>query len=147
VKPHRLSAEADLSPSPTQLVELANRARATAGCGALRWDAELAAAAQAHGRDLVWAESFSHTGSDGSNVLHRVRRHSTRWRLVGENLASGMSLAEDAIVAWLNSPAHRDNLLNADFTHVGSGIQALRVVEGFMPGYLFVQVYGRFATT
>ncbi|MCA9379518.1 hypothetical protein KC640_03750, partial [Candidatus Dojkabacteria bacterium] len=39
-----------------------------------------------------------------------------------ENLAEGFFDNSQAMVAWMNSPTHRDNILRADFTEVGFGI-------------------------
>lgn len=125
-------------PTAHDLGSFANRARMASGLGLLAWDQSLAAAALAHAHDLVNAGRFSHDGSDGSNVMQRVKRHPGAWSLVGENLASGMPQPDQAITGWLESPGHRENLLRAEFTHAGAAVLALPS----RPGFLWVQVYG-----
>jgi uncharacterized protein YkwD len=42
-------------------------------------------------------------------------------RLVGENVAFGYSSGKTVTSAWMNSPGHRDNLLNKDHRLLGVG--------------------------
>lgn len=42
-------------------------------------------------------------------------------RRVGENIAYGNISADQMMVNWMNSPGHRANILNANFTHIGIG--------------------------
>ena len=46
----------------------------------------------------------------------------TGWRTAGENIAYGYPSARDVQEGWMNSPGHRENILNAGFTHVGVGL-------------------------
>jgi uncharacterized protein YkwD len=108
---------------------LLNGERADHGLAPLTTNAKLAAAATAYAQDLVAGSYFSHTGRDGSGVLDRIQRSGylppdAGW-VLGENLAWGTgSLATPGAImqAWMNSPGHRDNILNADYREIGIGI-------------------------
>lgn len=121
---------------------LANHARHAHGVPLLAHHSHLAAAARAHAEDLLASGRFSHDGSDGSDVLLRVRRTGSGWLAVGENLAMGMARAGDALRGWLNSPPHRANLLHPGFTYAGAAVLPLPLRPGVLLGYLWVQVYG-----
>jgi hypothetical protein len=108
---------------------LLNGERADQGLAPLAPNDKLATAAAAHAQDLVAGSYFSHTGRDGSDVLDRIKRtgyirDDRAWR-VGENLAWGTgALATPAAIvrAWMNSPGHRENLLNARYREIGVGV-------------------------
>ncbi|MCX6954741.1 MAG: CAP domain-containing protein [Verrucomicrobia bacterium] len=67
--------------------------------------------------------------------LERAQRHGLDRGRIGENVLamslrllddappSCASVAADAVVQWMNSPGHRANLLNRDFTHFGGAVQ------------------------
>jgi uncharacterized protein YkwD len=44
----------------------------------------------------------------------------------GENVASGYRNAEDLAQGWIDSPEHRENILDGTFTHTG-----LVVINGY----------------
>ena len=39
-----------------------------------------------------------------------------------ENVGFGFDSPEDAVRGWVNSPEHRDNIVNREHTHIGSGV-------------------------
>ena len=41
--------------------------------------------------------------------------------LCGENIAAGQGEPKDVVEAWMNSPGHRDNIMNKDFKKIGIG--------------------------
>ena len=126
----------DAAPAPATLAAvtettlcLLNGERADRGLPALTANPALASAATAYAGDLVAGSYFSHTGRDGSTLLDRIRRvgyvpDDRPWRL-GENLAwgTGVLAAPGAIVlAWMNSPGHRENILDPGYREIGIGI-------------------------
>ncbi len=79
----------------------------------------LSAAALAHSRDMAERGFLSHRGSHGSTPGERVTRAGYRWRLVGENIASGVGSADRAVEGWLASPHHCANIMTAGFRRLG----------------------------
>ena len=102
---------------------LANRHRAEVGCAALRWDARLAAVAEAHADDMRARAYFDHTSPEGRSFAQRLRDAGLVERgPAGENLALGQPDAAHALADWLRSPPHRENLDDCGFTHHGLGV-------------------------
>jgi uncharacterized protein YkwD len=76
-------------------------------------------AARAHARDMAAHGFFAHRGSDGSSPGKRVTHAGYRWRLVGENIASGIGTARQVVAGWLSSPPHCANIMTAEFRQMG----------------------------
>jgi uncharacterized protein YkwD len=112
--------------SARSLLCLMNRERARAGVRQLRLNRCLGRAAGEHARDMVRRRYFAHRSRDGRDFDDRILAtgyapRPERWT-VGENLAWGAAPAGDpawVLRAWLNSPGHRENLLNAAYRDVG----------------------------
>jgi uncharacterized protein YkwD len=116
------SAQAATTAGSTDtVVALVNQEREKAGCDAVTVDNRLTAAAEDHSQDQADMGKMTHTGSDGSTVGKRVTRAGYTWSKVGENVASGTTSPERAMQLWMNSSAHRDNILNCAFGHIGVG--------------------------
>jgi uncharacterized protein YkwD len=65
-----------------------------------------------------WVESFLGAGIGGE---------------IGENLARDFDSPEQVVLAWLNSPAHRDNLLNPTFSHLAITLGTVNYPDGASP--------------
>jgi uncharacterized protein YkwD len=87
--------------------------------GALAWNAQLTQASLVHSDDMVARNFFSHTGSDGSSAGQRATRAGYVWRTWGENIAAGQVGVDNVITAWMNSPGHCANMMNANFRDIG----------------------------
>jgi uncharacterized protein YkwD len=122
-KPVRTLAAADQLESGV-LVEL-NAIRRAHGLIPVRLSHPLSAAADAHSRSMGRYGYFEHESRDGSAFWKRVQRYYAArsygtWS-VGENLlwSSGNVDASDALKLWMESPAHRANILTARWREVG----------------------------
>ena len=104
-----------------QVVALVNAARAEAGCGPLRVDARVTAAAQGHSDDMAANDYFSHDSLDGRSFADRLRAAGYP-SPGGENIAQGQRSAQAVHDAWMNSSGHRANILNCGFTTIGVGL-------------------------
>jgi len=129
-----------------QILDAINKARAVArdcqdGKGlvsaapALVWNHELYASAYEHSYDLAQSDTFSHYGSGtesditGSNnnkasyFNERIKAHGyVNYKTIGENIAGGQLSIEEAVEAWIDSPTHCTNLMNAEFKEVGVAV-------------------------
>jgi uncharacterized protein YkwD len=99
-----------------------NAQRRARGLPALQMDAKLGRAAQGHACDNAARQSYSHVGSDGSELQNRLGRSGYRYRLAAENTGRGFGTAERAVQWWMNSAHHKDNILLAPVVDVGIGI-------------------------
>lgn len=104
----------------TQVLVLINQQRIAQGLAPFAWQANLAAAAQAHSQDLAAHHFCSHNGSDGSNPGTRIARAGYRARAWGETVGCGQQTPGDVVNAWMNSPGHRA-ILMGQYQHAGVG--------------------------
>jgi uncharacterized protein YkwD len=126
-------AVADANAVDARLLQRINRARAQSRrCGdklfppapPLQPSALLTRAAQAHAQDMISHHFFAHRGYDGSTPAQRVAATGYRYRIVGENIASGPETEAQAVAGWLASPAHCENIMDARFGESGVGYAA-----------------------
>jgi hypothetical protein len=59
---------------------------------------------------------------NGKKVSDRAQDAGYKYFLVEENIAYNQKDAAAVVTAWMNSPHHRENLLNPDITQIGIGI-------------------------
>lgn len=101
----------------------ANRHRRARGLEPLVPGEPLNKAARLHARNMARLGFFDHTDPQGRSVDDRVaifdKAH--RFTFIGENIAAGYGSAAEACRGWMNSPGHRGNILNPDYTHIGGG--------------------------
>ncbi len=57
---------------------------------------------------------FEHTRPNGESALSGINNAC----MMGENIAKGQTSPQEVVNDWLNSPGHRANILNKDFTHM-----------------------------
>jgi uncharacterized protein YkwD len=104
---------------PAAARDAINAYRAKHGLPPLKLNAKLAAAAEAHAKDLSRHDTISHKGSDGSDPWLRITRAGYAPRLAAENVATGQANFTEAMRDWEHSPAHDRNLKLADATEMG----------------------------
>jgi uncharacterized protein YkwD len=118
-----------------EVLRLVNTARSQAQrCGRslmqavppLRLNPLLSDAALAHAQDMLRFNYFDHTGHDGSTPAERVAATGYRYRIVGENLASGAETPPEAVRGWMASPGHCQNIMDDRFTELGVAFAANR---------------------
>lgn len=127
-KPGNGSTEENIpeSNSPTgahpfvqEVVSLVNAERAKEGLSPLTIDTKVQAAAQVRARECE--QLFSHTRPNGSSFATALREQNVSYRSAGENIAWGQKTPREVVNAWMNSPGHRANIMNAAFTTIGVG--------------------------
>lgn len=104
-----------------EVVRLVNEERAKEGLAPLGTFDTLTQAAAIRAPELV--ELFSHTRPNGSTCFTALDETGARRgaHTCGENIAAGSPTAAEVVDLWMNSPGHRANILNPDFTHIGVG--------------------------
>ena len=131
-----------------RVLALTNDARAhTRRCGGTTFAAApplslnpaLERAALEHSQDMALHDYMDHTGRDGSSPAQRITRTGYQWRMVGENLASGIMSADEAVAGWLQSPHHCANLMTARFNEMGI---AFAVNPSSEAGVYWTQTFG-----
>jgi uncharacterized protein YkwD len=119
------SASQEIHPSEQALLDRVNRERVANGRKPLIWDHKAGDVARVHSRDMANRWYFSHLDPQGRYVGERLRNAGIYWRWAGENIymhKDGEETADSAVRGWMQSAGHRENILNANFTHTGVGI-------------------------
>jgi uncharacterized protein YkwD len=95
---------------------------------------ELTLAARRHSEDMLRRRFFSHTNPDRKTTVDRVRAALKRevtasaenlWMRTGA-IASAQKIVDEAVAQLMDSRLHRNNILNARYTHVGVGVAVTR---------------------
>jgi uncharacterized protein YkwD len=122
-----------------------NLARRAMGAAALIDDANLMAAAADYSIELARMGRLSHESPtpDRRTLAERLAAAgASNWSRAGENLAKihgpDFELAEAVTKGWLDSPGHRRNLLEREYTLAGVGVA--RAADGY---WYVTQVYAR----
>jgi uncharacterized protein YkwD len=104
------------------MLDLVNIEREKSGASPLVWCPLLAQVATKHSQDMVDRQFFDHDNPDGVTPDEREKNAGYDYTLSGENIAVGQRTVREVMVAWMDSPGHRANILTPEFTHFGSGI-------------------------
>lgn len=118
-----------LSEFEHEIWRLTNEQRSKYQLPRLEYEEGLADLARQHSRDMVNYGYFDHKDHQGRMVSERHKEFYPQLIVssLGENLArftsTEMSFSPQEIVeGWMNSPEHRVNLLDPDYTHLGVGV-------------------------
>jgi hypothetical protein len=115
-------AKAQALPSGAkQLFAMANQTRASYGLGSLKWDPALAAGALQHCILMAQEEQISHRYQGEADLTVRAGHAGAHFSLVEENVAVG-PYVDGIHRGWMNSPGHRENLLNPQIDRVGIAV-------------------------
>jgi uncharacterized protein YkwD len=109
-----------------QAFHLINDKRRAQNLPPLKWNDDVARAARAHSQNMAEYKFLSHQGTDGSMVDDRADRVGlNKWRAIGENIAYNRGYAqpiEFAVESWMESPKHKQNLLDTRWQESAIGI-------------------------
>ncbi len=118
----RCPAPAEEAAARDRVVALTNAARRESGLAPLQPSQRLDRVAHGHACDMAARGTFSHAGSDGSDLGLRMRRGNYAYRMGAENVAKGFDTPERLVSGWMNSPGHRANILQPKAREVGVGL-------------------------
>jgi uncharacterized protein YkwD len=120
-----------------------NTQRAAQGEKPLSMNGQLTTAAQAKANDMAARDYWSHVTPDGQQPWVFIDNAGYSYQAAGENLAYGFGTSDQIIDAWMNSPEHRANILNASYQDVGFGIINIANYQGEGPQTLVVAMYAQ----
>jgi len=126
--------------SPERVIEATNQKRGEKGLAPLTINSKLNEAAQRKAGDMFAFDYWAHTSPSGRNPWAFFQEVGYKYLYAGENLARDFQDSGAVVEAWMNSPTHRDNLLNPNYKEIG-----LAVVNGTLNGVettLVVQLFG-----
>ncbi|MFC1727292.1 CAP domain-containing protein [Patescibacteria group bacterium] len=125
---------------PERVIELTNQERAKHGLSPLNHNLTLSQAAQLKAGDMFAFDYWAHTSPSGRDPWGFFKDAGYTYLYAGENLARDFQNPEAVVQAWMNSPSHRENILNDRYQEIG-----LVVVDGTLDGVettLVVQLFG-----
>ena len=67
------------------------------------------------------ASKMAHERPDGTMFFTAFGEAGVACQVAGENIAGGQRSPAEVVNAWMNSPGHRRNILNEEYTHMGAG--------------------------
>ncbi|MEF3307162.1 CAP domain-containing protein [Paenibacillus sp. GYB003] len=124
-----------ISPEELQMVELVNKARQEASLSPLTVDAPLSEVARLKSEDMAEHNYFSHQSPTYGSPFEMMSQFNISYSSAGENIACNQTV-QGAHETLMNSPGHRENILNPTFTHIGVGI-----VDGGKCGKIVTQQF------
>lgn len=129
--------------SSSSLLQYTNNFRSKSGEAGLTINPRLTAAAQAKANDMVGRDYWSHISPTGESPWNFITANQYNYQQAGENLAFGFSNAANTVTGWMNSPTHRDNVLNTNYSEVGFGIASSPNFQGKGPEIIVVAEYAQ----
>jgi uncharacterized protein YkwD len=129
---------ADLQPAAGNVDQVAqatlcllNLERRVSSLPPLAEQSQLSQASSGYSADMVARQFFDHVSPDGKTLVDRLTAvgylGSVDTWAAGENIAWGtgdLSTPRSIVQAWMNSPPHRENILDTTFREIGLGIAA-----------------------
>jgi len=130
---------ASAAASSSGIIDLVNSTRQSSGLNTLTVNDKLTAAAQAKANDMIEKDYFAHISPDGRQPWDFISGAGYDYIYAGENLAIGYNDNQEVMTAWMNSPTHRENILNPNYREIGvasasgeyEGAQTTVVVQMF----------------
>jgi uncharacterized protein YkwD len=143
---------ADIGVVRAAVLCLINRKRAESGESPLLANAQLEQAAEEHAQELVADDYFAHVAPSGETPVDRIRDtgyipNASVGYVIGENLAWGtyqLSTPQAIVSAWIASPGHLANILEAQYVDTGIAITPAvppSLADG-APGATYAQEFG-----
>lgn len=110
---------------------LVNEVRVGMGLAPVKLKAKLSRVAQNHAAEMFTNNFLEHTDITGREPSDRVRASSIFFSSVSENIARGQETPEQVMNAWMNSPDHKANIVNAASKNLGVGYHQKYWVQNF----------------
>lgn len=126
--------------SSEEVIKLTNEQRQANGLDIVKLDPELSVAAAQKAADMFARNYWAHVSPIGTQPWYFITSAGYSYRYAGENLARDFSNPQSVVQAWMDSPSHRENILNSKYQDIG-----LAVVDGKLEGRettLVVQMFG-----
>lgn len=115
--------------SAAEVIALSNQARQSHGIANVTVDQRLMQAAQAKAEDMFAFNYWDHYSPSKRAPWKFILDAGYPYLYAGENLARNYHTAQAVVQAWLDSPSHRENLLNPQFKHIGVAVAQGRIAD------------------
>ena len=112
-----------LSADEQSLIDLTNAERKKVSAGPVRFDPVLMKVARDQSNHMARLQQLSHE-LEGRTFSLRMKEAKYQALAAGEICAEGARDPKEAISDWLQSPGHKETMLNPKYTAIGVGIAA-----------------------
>lgn len=128
-----------LSTEEQGVIDLTNaeRKKADKGLEPLKMNPKLMEAARKHAANMAAQEKLEHV-LDEKSPADRAEAAGYEWTTIGENIAQGPETPKKVVAGWMDSPPHRGNILNDEYTEIGVAVAKSKSGELY-----WVQVFGK----
>ncbi|MFD6209961.1 CAP domain-containing protein [Peribacillus sp. NPDC060253] len=104
-----------------QILSLVNEERSKKGLPSLAMDSAISHVAILKSEDMRDNNYFNHTSPRYGSPFEMMKSFGVSYNYAGENIAAGQPSAEAVMNSWLNSPGHKANILNKNYSKIGIG--------------------------
>ena len=125
---HVLAYATDINTS--ELFTLTNQERADNGLPALHLDNRLNTSATLKANDMFANNYWAHVSPSGVQPWYWFGQAGYSYSYAGENLAKDFDTSSGVMDGWMNSPGHRANILNPNYTDIGFAVENGTLVGG-----------------
>lgn len=124
-----------------KVIDQTNKKRQELGLVPLKYNSLLSESATKKAQDMFTNNYWAHTSPNGTTPWDFFKSVGYKYSAAGENLARDFYDTDSLIKAWMNSPTHRDNIVNSKYQEIGIG-----VVNGVLSGVKTTLVVQHFGT-
>jgi len=125
----------------SKVLDQTNTERVKLGLKSLTFNSTLSKSAQLKADDMFTNNYWAHTSPEGKSPWDFFNNAGYEYSVAGENLAKDFYDTEGLLKAWMNSPTHRENIINPKYQEIGIG-----VVNGILGGVKTTLVVQHFGT-
>jgi uncharacterized protein YkwD len=119
--PQAAQAPDKLTAEETRLIEATNAERSKLKLPPLKVDPVLLKIAREHSANMARLDKLGHE-LEGQTFVQRMEKAKYQALRAGENVAQGQRSPDEAVAGWMQSPGHKANILQAEYTHIGVGL-------------------------
>ena len=124
-----------------KVIDQTNQKRQQLGLVPLKYNSLLSESAIKKAQDMFANNYWAHTSPLGTTPWDFFKSVGYKYSVAGENLARDFYDTDSLMKAWMNSPTHRDNIINSKYQEIGIG-----VVNGILGGVKTTLVVQHFGT-
>lgn len=139
IKPGILGYSSEITAQ--KVIDLTNQQRLDSGLKILHYNPTLSLSAIEKAKDMFANDYWAHNSPQGKTPWDFLKDQGYEYSVAGENLAKDFYDTDSMIRAWMNSPTHRENILNSKYQEIGIG-----VVNGVLNGVKTTLVVQHFGT-
>lgn len=109
--------------TPVEIFNQTNQQRVAGGLPPLRLVAKLNQSAALKAQHMFDENYWAHVSPSGIDPWHWFAQAGYAYSYAGENLAKDFDTSAGTVQGWMNSPGHRANIMNVNYTDVGFAVQ------------------------